>query len=208
MSIFDKILNTDTFLDWLTKWNSYADESSPTGTGLIDFHDIRISGDIYYGTTSASVLYKKEVEGYFFDLVTPPLSSTILNRTCAQFSPDSTNIIYFDFNFSNFHDISDDRFISLGYSMSSSQSANIVLHIDYYIAKDATLLSSTPTGTSRITASVNSTQNIFDLSEELTILAADISSRDDWCYIKLMRIGNDAADTHNGYFNMYDIKII
>lgn len=208
MGIFESILQTDTFSTWLNKLNSYADHASPTGTGTVEFHDIRISGDIYYGTTTASVLFKKEVEGYYLDSVSPPLMGTGFGRKYASFSPSSNNVIFFDFNFSNFHDITEDRFISLGYCMSSSQSANIVLHIDYYIAKDTEELTDVPTGTSRIVATVNSTQNIFDLSEELSILGADISSRNDLCYIKLMRVSDNASDTHNGYFNLFDIKII
>lgn len=208
MGLFESILSTNTFSDWLTKWNAFSGHANPLGTSIVDFHNIRVSGDIYYGTTTASVLFKKEIETYYLDNITPPTIGSSFNRKYAEFSPTSTNIIAFDFNFSNFHDITDDRYISLGYAMSSAQSANIILHADYYIGKEGVLLSSTPTGTSRATITVNTSQNVYDLTDELTILGADISSREDWCYVKLMRIGADGADSHNGYFNLFDIKII
>jgi len=208
MSIFEEILVTDTFSDWLNTWNAYSYEANPLGTGTVEFHNIQITGNIYYGTTATSVLYKKEIEGYFLDTSFGPTVTTDFGRKFVEFSPTATNIIYFDFNFTNFYDISEDRYISLGYFMDSSQTANVILHADYYISKDGELLSSTPTGTSRITLAAISTQDIFDVSETLTILGSDVSSRNDLCYVKLMRLGDNASDTHNGNFNLLDIKII
>jgi hypothetical protein len=208
MGYLEKLLTTDTFVGWYSKWNNFADASSPTGSGVVEFHDIQITGDVYFGTNSLSILYRKEIEAYYLDLTSAPIVNTVLERKCSQFRADSANIITFDFNFVNFHQYNENKVISIGYSMDSSQSANVVLHADYWIAKSNTVMSDTATGTSRITMTANPIANIYDINNELTILGGDITSRDDFCYVKLSRLGDNPADTHTGLLNLFDIKII
>jgi hypothetical protein len=92
--------------------------------------------------------------------------------------------------------------------MSTSQSADVVLYAEYWVSKSLETMTSTSTGTSSAVVTVNDTANEFDIDESLTILGGDIGSRDDWILVKLWRKGTDGSDTHNGYFNMFDIKVV
>jgi len=209
MAIFNLIDQTTSFLSWLNSWNIIANETNPSGTGTLSVHNLTVTGDITYGSSVMSTLYKKEVEAYILDSTNPPSVADVLTRKCSQFSASLDKSIWFNFNLSNFPDITSDRYIYLSYCMSSAQSsAGVVLHADYYVGKSGIAMTSAATGTSRVTITPLNATEIFDYTDDLVIDGGDLTSRDDWVYVKLSRLGSAAADTHSGLFDLFDIRVI
>ena len=205
MSIFQKIISTDSFLDWLTAWNLFADSASPLGTGTIEFANINITGVITIGSSSSALT--KSIPFYDYDLVTPPKETIINNRICSDFSGTKTCTIWFNFDMADLQILGSDRKIGLGYSIETTGTGNSYWKTSYWINKQNQAFLSTASGTSFNEIEITGTSASMFYKNSITIPSADVSDSSWNLFVKLERLGSDVLDTYENSIYLHNINI-
>lgn len=205
MAIFQKILQTDSFLGWLTKWNTIADAMSPTGTGVLELNSISINGIITFG--SASSAGAKSIASYDFDLWNPPKYSVIKNRPSAMFSGSKTTGILFNFDQADLQILATNRKIGISYSTETTGTGNIYTKLTYWVNKQNQSFNDTASGTSFNTIEVTGTSAKIQYNESIEIPFSEISDSSYTVLCKFERIGANILDTFNDAIYLYDIRI-
>jgi len=205
MSIFTKILQTDTFLDWLTAWNLFGDASNPLGTGTVEFANLNITGVLTIGSASSATA--KSVPFYNYDLTTPPKETLINNRICSDFSGTKTCTVWFNFDMADLQIIGSDRKIGLGYSIQTTGTGNIYFKTSYWINKQNQAFLSTASGTALNVIEVTGTSASLYYNSSITIPSASVSDSSWNLFVKLERLGNDILDTYENSVYLMDLKI-
>jgi hypothetical protein len=205
VSVFDKVLVTDSFLSWLQKYNLWADASNPAGTGTVEFANVAVSGMVTFG--SSAMLGLKTVQSYDLDPVYTPRVVTNLNRACSEFTDGFNRGIWFAFDMSEFRILSTTRKIVFGYSTSATGTGNSYWKYSYWVNAPGRYAVALADGTGYTAAEVTGTAGSYRTMYAATLPVSGISDSSYSVLVKLERLGANALDTCSSTIYLYDLKV-
>lgn len=205
MSYFQKVLNSESFLAWLEKWNLFADAANPAGSGTVEFNNVLVNGAISFGSAATSVSFP--IDTYDYDMITPPKTRKVRNRFCSEFSGSKTCAVWLSFDMSQSKVAGADRKIGIGYSIESTGTGNSYWKMSYWVNKPGVGSVSVASGTAFSTIEVTGTSAAYFYNNSVTIPQAAIGNAAYTALVKLERIGANVLDTYNECVYVFDFKI-